>query len=452
MMKNASLAARLFVAAALWSAVVLAIAGFVLASIYRSSLEQNFDERLGIYLKALVAELVRHDEDWSTLALGEPRFDLPLSGWYWQIATPDGKPVRVSRSLFDRSLPLLIASDPDKDQAPTREAYVDGPDGGELRQVERVIDLGDEGRFVVAVAADAGSIADDVQSFDTTILIAFLLLGVGLVAAATLQIAYGLRPLGRISRDIAAIRAGRAERISQAAPREIAPLAREINDLLESNKGIVERARTGVGNLAHGLKTPLSVIANEAAAASGPFAEKVREQVEIMRQQIDHHLRRARIAAGVPAVVGVTEVGPVVEALARTMEKIHGERCLTLNLRLTPARFRGERQDLEEMVGNLVDNACKWANEQVSIEVAAAAGETDRRPAFSIVVDDDGPGLPAAEREAVAQRGKRLDETKPGSGVGLAIVSDLAALYGGTQTLAVAPAGGLRTALSLPAA
>jgi signal transduction histidine kinase len=450
-MRNASLASRLFLAAALWSAVVLAVAGFLLASIYRGSLEQNFDERLGIYLKALVAELVRRDEDWSTLALGEPRFDLPLSGWYWQIATPDGKPVRVSRSLFDKSLPLLIASDPDKDQAPTREAYVDGPDGGDLRQVERVIDLGDQGRFVVAVAADSGSIADELQSFDTTILIAFLLLGVGLVGATTLQIAYGLRPLARISRDIAAIRAGTAERISQAAPREIAPLAREINDLLESNTGIVERARTGVGNLAHGLKTPLSVVANEAAAARGPLAEKVGEQVEIMRQQIDHHLRRARIAAGVPVVSGVTEVGPVIEALARTMKKVHGERCLRLDVKLQPARFRGERQDLEEMVGNLVDNACKWAVGRVSIEVAAEGGADPRR-GLSIIVDDDGPGLPAAQREAVARRGERLDETKPGSGLGLAIVSDLAALYGGTLTLAVAPAGGLRTALSLPSA
>jgi len=449
MMRNASLAARLFIAAAVWSAIVLALAGAVLASIYRNSLEQSFDERLAIYLKTLVAELVRQDQDWSTLALGEPRFDLPLSGWYWQVVNPDGTPVRVSASLYDRILPVLINSDPDKDQTAMREAYVDGPDGNQLREVERVIDLGQGRRVVVSVAADAAEIATEVQRFDTAILIGFALLGLGLVATASLQIAYGLRPLTRISREIAEIRAGRAERISPGAPREIAPLAREINELLESNRGIVERARTQVGNLAHGLKTPLSVISNEATAARGPLAEKVGEQVGIMREQIDHHLRRARIAAGVPAVAGVTEVVPVVEALARTMEKVHCGRALVLDLELQPVRFRGERQDLEEMVGNLVDNACKWADGRVSIAVAPA--EAAGGPALHIVVDDDGPGLPEAQREAVARRGERLDETKPGSGLGLAIVSDLAALYGGTLTLAVAPAGGLRTLLSLPA-
>jgi signal transduction histidine kinase len=291
--------------------------------------------------------------------------------------------------------------------------------------------------------------ATEIQRFDTAILIGFVLLGLGLVLAASLQIAYGLRPLGRISREIAEIRGGRAERISEGAPREIAPLAHEINALLDSNRGIVERARTQVGNLAHGLKTPLSVVSNEAAAASGPLAEKVSEQVAIMRQQIDHHLRRARIAAGVPVAAGVTEVAPVVEALARTMKKVHCDRALDLALDLEPVRFRGERQDLEEMIGNLVDNACKWASSRVVI--AAAADPAGGRQSVRITVDDDGPGLPAAQREAVARRGGRLDETKPGSGLGLAIVSDLAALYGGTLTLAEAPAGGLRTALSLPA-
>src|SRR5207244_3353604 len=237
-------------------------------------------------------------------------------------------------------------------------------------------------------------------------------------------------------------------------PVEIEPLARETNALLEANREIVERARTHVGNLAHALKTPLSVMVNEAAARSDdPFAAKVREQAAVMRDQVARHLERARLAARTKVVGTVTDVVPVVTALTRTMEKLHHPRRIAIDLD-TPdsVRFQGERQDLEEMVGNLVDNACKWAQSRVSIEVspertdAAAA-----KPSVRIVVDDDGPGLTPAERDQVARRGQRLDESKPGSGLGLSIVLELAGLYGGSLTLSTAPIGGLRAELQLPA-
>jgi signal transduction histidine kinase len=248
-----------------------------------------------------------------------------------------------------------------------------------------------------------------------------------------------------------AIRAGNAERLAGEFPEEIAPLARETNELIDANKEIVERARTHVGNLAHALKTPLSVMVNEAAnRPEDAFAAKVQEQAEIMRDQIARHLERARLAARLTVVGSITEVEPVVSALARTMEKIHHDRGIAIDVRADKdARFRGERPDLEEMIGNLVDNACKWAVSRVTIEVVRDAAPAQN---LRIVVDDDGRGLSPSERGQVAHRGRRLDETKPGSGLGLSIVVELAALYGGELNLSAAPLGGLRAELVLPSA
>jgi signal transduction histidine kinase len=275
-----------------------------------------------------------------------------------------------------------------------------------------------------------------------------------------LQVRFGLAPLGRISQRLAAIRSGRAERLEGQFPVEIAPLARETNALLDANREIVARARTHVGNLAHALKTPLSVIVNEAAArADDPLGQKVREQAAIMRDQIARQLERARLAAR-PTVIGtLTDVPPVVTALARTMEKLYRARDIAIAVDGPEhAFFRGEQQDLEEMIGNLVDNGCKWAQSRVAIEVVAdpasvkadAAGKSATAQ-LRVIVDDDGPGLSPEEREQVARRGQRLDETKPGSGLGLSIVVELAALYNGALTFGTAPIGGLRAELALPA-
>ena len=197
------------------------------------------------------------------------------------------------------------------------------------------------------------------------------------------------------------------------------------------------------------------LIVNEAGAHAGePFAEKVLEQANIMRDQVAHHLERARIAARLTAVTTLTDVPPVIEALQRTMEKIHRDRDIEIEASIAgPLQFRGERQDLEEMVGNLVDNACKWARAKVHIDVRGQAAAADgSQPMIRIAVDDDGPGLTSEERAKVARRGQRLDETKPGSGLGLSIVTDLAQLYRGSLVLGAAPEGGLRAALCLPAA
>jgi signal transduction histidine kinase len=452
-MTTRSLAFRLFAAAAAWVVAVLLVAGVILASYYQHATENAFDERLHVYLKTLVADLANRavGERAAPGALGDPRFELPLSGWYWQISRLDKPDTNASKSLFEAYLPSLEGLRVPSQPGGVREAYFAGPDGRRLRAVERLIDLGEDGRYRIMVAGPADEIDAEIVAFEQALLLTFALLGIGLVGATVLQVAFGLRPLKRMSATLAAIRAGRAEKLPPDLPDEIAPLARELDALVDSNRQVVERARTHVGNLAHALKTPLSIIANEAAAGAGaPASDKLLQQVAVMRTQIDHHLQRARIAAAASIVGTVTDVVPVIEGLIRAMEKIHHAKGLKISLAVddTP-RFRGERQDLEEMMGNLVDNACKWATS--TVDVAVRPYERSDQSFLVVVIDDDGPGLAPNLRARVGHRGQRLDETKPGTGLGLSIVTDLVALYGGTFFLAEAPSGGLRAMLELPA-
>jgi signal transduction histidine kinase len=453
-MRANSLAVRLFVSATAWAVIILVITGVVLSSLYRQTVERAFDRRLGVYLRTIVADIAAPEEPGGKFpqSLGEPLFELPLSGWYWQVTRldPGKRDVRSSRSLWDGGLPHLedhgVPANPDG----SREGYVPGPEDQRLRLVERNIDLGDEGHYLVAVAGDAAEITDETRGFDQALVVTFSILAMVLLITTMFQVRFGLAPLKRITGSLAAIRAGTAERLAEDFPDEIAPLARETNALIEANKEIVERARTHVGNLAHALKTPISVMVNEAATRGGDaFAEKVREQANIMRDQVARHLERAHLAARLTVVGSITDVAPVVTALARTMEKIHHDRGIAIEVDADAnARFRGERPDLEEMIGNLVDNACKWATSRVAVEVVSEkSGQVLR-----IAVDDDGRGLSRSEREQVSHRGQRLDETKPGSGLGLSIVVELAHLYGGKLELGAAPIGGLRAELTLPAA
>jgi signal transduction histidine kinase len=455
-MRANSLAVRLFVWATVCTVVILIVTGVALSTLYRHAVERAFDRRLDVYLRTLVADVASPEEGGEKFpqSIGEPLFELPLSGWYWQVTRLDTKTPEVhsSRSLWDSNLPKL-ADDHSAGTTEYRQGYAQGPEEQKLRIVERNIDLGSDGRYLISVAGDASEIDDETGSFDRAIGMTFAALTVALLLTTVLQVRFGLAPLKRITGSLAEIRSGRAERLQGDFPVEIAPLARETNALIDANREIVERARTHAGNLAHALKTPLSVIVNEAVArGDDSLAQKVLEQTDIMRDQVTRQLERARLAARSSVIGTMVDIPPVVTALARTMEKLYRARDIAIDVDVPKnVQFRGEQQDLEEMIGNLVDNSCKWAQSRVAIEVVAdQPAASDGKPRVRIIVDDDGPGLSPAEREQVAQRGRRLDETKPGSGLGLSIVVELASLYGGVLTLGTAPIGGLRAELALP--
>jgi signal transduction histidine kinase len=258
----------------------------------------------------------------------------------------------------------------------------------------------------------------------------------------------GLQPLFALQRDVTSVRTGRSERIVGHYPSELEPLAAELNALMAHTQEVVERQRTHVGNLAHALKTPLSVMLTEAGQQGRPLAEVVKRQVQTMGQHVDHHLRRARAAARTQGQGESTPVAPVVEDLSRTLEKIFRGKLAEIEWACPEdLRFHGERQDLLEIAGNVMENACQWCAGRVRV-----TAEPDGPRDFVLTVEDDGPGLPPEKRSEVLRRGARLDERTPGSGLGLAIVDELARAYGGSITLGASPLGGVAAVIRLPCA
>ncbi len=448
-MRPNSLAFRLVASAALWCALVLSAGGIGLSILLADTVERNFDARLGVLLEALVAGSELDEEGGLDLRLqlGEPRFEQPLSGWYWQVepAGPGDHPEPLARSasLWDQALALDLPPG-----QPVARADVSGPEGQPLRLLVRAISLpGADRPFLYGVAGDRREISEQTGRFNRLLLFWLGVLLAGLLIAVFVQVRFGLEPLRRMGRALAAIRSGEKRRMEGEFARELQPLAKELNALLDHSEALVDRARTHVGNLAHGLKTPLAVLTNEASRSEAPLAALTLRQVGIMRHQVEHHLARARTAATAGILGARTDVAPVLADLARTLQRIYVARELTIEVRCPEGlAFRGARQDLEEMLGNLLDNACKWARSGVEV----AAGDQDGQ--IVVRVEDDGPGLPPEERARVLERGRRLDERVPGSGLGLAIVADVAEIYGGSIVLEAAPTGGLRARLTLPAA
>ena len=453
--KARSIAQRLFLSAIMWSVALLLVAGVIISGIYRRTTEQAFDQRLDVYLRAIVADVAAPGDDprLEPGQLGEPQFELTLSGWYWEVTRLDvEKPeFRASRSLFAAHLPRLSTLGVQAGLGGSRSGYATGPEGRRIRIVEREIDVGDSGVYLVQVAATTGEVEAQIWWFDVALAVTFGVLAIALAGAAAMQVRFGLRPLRALQEEVSAIRQGARDRIDGVFPEDLAPLAGELNLLIASNRQILERARTQVGNLAHALKTPLSVLINDARSESTPLAEKVEEQARIMSDQVTWYLDRARAAARTHVIGAVTEVEPVAAALVRTFEKIYAGRGLAFSVEVEPGlRFRGERQDFEEMIGNLLDNAGKWADRQVAIRASRQIDAEAGRPWLEIVIDDDGPGLPQETRASALTRGRRLDETKPGSGLGLSIVSDLVAVHGGEVKLEDSSLGGLRVRALLP--
>lgn len=454
-MRFNSLAVRLIAAASLWSAVALVVAGLILTSLYRQTVEQAFDERLGVYLTTLIGNLANQNPDALSDPgnLGEQRFELLYSGWYWQVRRGgDGAVLLASKSLFSDTLDIDRATDKNTVDGVTTGTLV-GPRDQSLRVIDRTIIFDPQTSYDVLVAGDAGQMREQIVAFRTSVILTLSVFGIGLVIATMIQIRWGLRPLDRVRRGLAQLRNGQETRFEGPFPVEIEPLAKELNALLDSNQQIIERARTQVGNLAHALKTPLSVITNEARAQPGAFADKVSEQAVLMREQVNHYLDRARIAARSHVIGAVTEVEPVIARLVRAMARIHEERGLSLSAEAPEGlRFKGEQQDLEEIVGNLLDNACKWGRSKVSLTVTCERQPSEEQDGRLLIrIDDDGPGLSAEQRAEATRRGRRLDESKPGSGLGLSIVTDLIALYQGNFRLDRSPDGGVRAEIELPA-
>ena len=454
---SASIAWRLVLGAAAVVAVALVAAAIALPSLYLVGLERQLDAQLEDLIVKLVGTI---DESNGVIKVAEPLtardYESAYSGDYWQI-TKQGTVVASSRSLAGFTLRVREPETIDETflenvRFPNPPLAAGGPQ--ELRVASRSLgyrpkpkDAVDPNRvFVFTIAANRLQIDENVAEFRVTIVVAIVGLGMVLVGTVFLQVRYGLKPLRRIPEALADIRSGETDRLTGSFATEVEPLAREINALLDHNAEVVERARTHVGNLAHALKTPLAVLTNEAAGREGELAQTVMGQVGIMREQVDHHLSRARMAARAGILGARTSVMPILEGLARTLEKIYRERNLAIAVEGPPEiAFRGERQDLEEMLGNLLDNACKFARTRVAAKAIVREGGRLR-----IEIADDGPGVPSEHRRAAQKRGIRLDESAPGSGLGLSIVKDIAEIYGGSFAMDEAKLGGLLAILDLP--
>jgi signal transduction histidine kinase len=443
------------VLAAGWSLAVLVVAGIALSIYFNHAASVRLDDDLAGTVDGLLAGVKAEAGVIAPPDDPDPLYRRAYSGSYWEIAAPDGagglRAVARSRSLWDRPLPPPPGGSVALARAPGKGVFYDSP--GPLDQPLRVdameVRMADYPTAVVFMAAqDRSSVNRDIRTFITTLAAALGILGFGLVAAVIVQVRVGLRPLFALRREVADVRTGRRERLGGRYPTELAPLASELNALVEHNQQVVERQRTHVGNLAHALKTPLSVILTEAGQRGGELAGVVERQAMIMSQQVDHHLRRARAAARTPGIGERTEVGPVVEELARTLERIFAGRVGHIEFSCPDNLwFMGERQDLLEMAGNAMENACKWCVRRVRVVCQA---NPDPSRTFRLTVEDDGEGLAADQREAVLRRGERADETAPGSGLGLSIIDELARAYGGGVVLGSSTLGGLGIEITLP--
>jgi len=430
-----SLRSRLILGAALWLVLAMALGGWVLGNAFRNAVENSFHERLRAHLRALAAvvEIGPTGTVGIGRPVGEPRFDQPYSGWYWQVS--DGETVQArSRSLWDFALPV---SSPAADGAVLFRRDV-GPRNEALETAERDLRLPDSERPLhLAVSASRRDIETEVRDFNLLLTLALGGLGLGLIAAVAVQVGYGLRPLGQLALALDRLRQ-QGGRLRGDYPREVAPLVAAMNEVLDHDERMIARARTHVGNLAHGLKTPLAVIEAE-LGSSRPDRAVLSGQIARANRLIDVHLSRARAEAApsgsLAARVSIAEVAGEIKA---ALMRIHAERALAIEVDCAAdAQAPLARDDLAEILGNLMDNACKWAKTRVRVAATATA----------LIVEDDGRGLSPEETEVATQRGSRLDESAPGSGLGLAIVADLAALSGLELTFGRSDWGGLKVTL-----
>lgn len=454
--QRASLARRMGLIAAGWIFFLLLGGGIALERTLTTQVEANFDEQLDYILTAMIAsaEIDASGEVYFYRTLGDQRFLEPGSGLYWQISGGNYEPW-PSRSLWDRTLKLRGVEPGGKTFDSDVHFYNSDQFPGEpLRIAERTVILpGSETRWTFAVASATEQMDAQIGRVRLILIWSFAVLGLGLLLMALLQIRYGLSPLRRVRAAIQKLRTTGANRITDPLPLEVQPLVEELNALIEHSERQAEEARRHAGNLAHALKTPLTVLTNAATARAPDLGEAVMRETRTMQRHVDHHLARAR-AVGRRAVGHArTNVMASAEAVRRAVERLYpqgrldiaGDKTATVSL---------ERQDLDELLGNLIENAAKYGGGSVFVTIDPDEAEGPRDPKMCLIwVEDDGTGIPEAERTRIFDRGVRLDTDKPGTGLGLAIVRDVAEIYGGSVTLGESEdLGGLLVELRLPRA
>lgn len=449
-LQTGSLSRRMMLIAAGWISILLLLGGLALDRTLTSQITRAFDDQLGYVLNAMIAstEIDPEGEVFFNRPLGDQRFLEPNSGLYWQISGK-GHNDYASRSLWDRS--LKVETD-HFDKAP--HIYDSEQFAGEpLRIMERTIILpGSPTKWSFAVAASRGELDAQIRRIRAILIYSFVILGLGLFVMAGLQTWYGLGPLRRVRRAIQKMRTTGANRVTEPLPLEVQPLVQELNGLLAHSEKQAEEARTHAGNLAHALKTPLTVVMNAATAKAPDLSDTVIREAAVMRRQVDHHLARARAVGRRAVGQSRARVWDSVEAVLRAVTRLYERTRFDLD-GSKEAVVAVERQDLDEMLGNLIENAAKYGGGSVFVTVCAKSIEGGEQPGWCEVwVEDDGMGIPAEERTRIFDRGARLDTGKPGTGLGLAIVRDVAEIYGGTVELGESEdLGGLLVKLRLPA-
>ncbi len=440
-----SLTRRMLVIAAGWVTVLLLGGGLALDQTLTGLVTRNFDEQLGYMLTAMVAsaEIGPDGEVFFNRPLGDQRFLEPNSGLYWQISG-QGHEDFPSRSLWDRSL----QTNPDQNNIDPRIEDSDQFSGEPLRIIKRSVILpGTNTLWEFQVAAGRGELNSQIRRIRSILIWSFLVLGFGLFVMAGLQTYYGLGPLRRVRQAIARMREGGASRVTDPLPLEVQPMVQELNALLEHSERQAEEARTHAGNLAHALKTPLTVVMNAATAKAPDLSDTVIREAAVMRRQVDHHLARARAVGRRAVGLSRAQVWESAEAVERAVTRLYPQVRLDMD-GSRAAEVSIERQDLDEILGNLIENAAKYGGGSVFITIDAVPAD---QKFCEIWVEDDGMGIPEEARERIFDRGARLDTGKPGTGLGLAIVRDVAEIYGGSVDLRESEdLGGLLSMLRLP--
>lgn len=444
-MLSNSLHRRLVVTSCVWIALTLAGTAGLLIYLSEKYVERRFDAELFDHLEEIVAAAERQPGGSVLLSWvpSDVRFRRHGSGWYWQIAR-GGTVLARSHSLSGRYLRLP----PDTGAGRHMAFDLPGPDDQRLRGMTETVPTSVSRQSIdVLVTGPVAEVERDVAEFAQRVWVLQGVLGLGLILVMILQVSYGLRPLRALHRSLVDVRESRMNKISGQWPEEIQHVVDDMNRLLDHNAALIERARSQAANLAHALKNPLMVIQNEAARLGSPHSQLIGAQAKSMRIAIDRYSSQARTAGTSSLLATPVPVARTLRDLLITLRHLYRERDLTMRVEdCDECLFFGEQQDLEEMLGNLLDNACKWAVSTLSVQCAC------REDRLTISVEDDGPGIPEALIGEATERGARLDEVKPGSGLGLSIVREIAVLYHGSLALSRSPRGGLRAQLDLPRA